>query len=264
MRREAFAPQHDMALWALIMADGDLDPPPALGDIARPALFLDFDGTLVDLAPSPDAITVPDHLPAALERKAEQLDGRLAVVSGRFVADVRKHLRDCAVVISGSHGAEITSPEGSPVGDREPSRVDDAVLAHARDFAAGMPSLLLEEKALGLGLHYRKCADRSDEVRRFAQDMASEHGLHLRHGKMVVELATTDATKGAGVHAIMAQPPFEGATPIFVGDDVTDEDGFAAVNELGGFGVLVGERRETNARYRLFDVAAVHQWLELE
>lgn len=241
-----------------------LDPPPALRDIAEPALFLDFDGTLVDLADSPSAITVPDHLGQALERKAAELNGRLAVVTGRFIEDLRRHLPRCRVVISGSHGAEVTSPEGSSINEHEPPRVGEAALAAARDFVERIDGLLLEEKALGIGLHYRGCADRAGEVRSFAEGLAREHGLHLRPGKMIFELATTDNNKGDGVRAIMAQPPFAGATPIFVGDDLTDEDGFAAANDLGGFAVLVGEKRETKARYRLFDVAAVHQWLELE
>ena len=168
------------------------------------------------------------------------------------------------MVISGSHGAEIESPEGSSVSEREAPRVPAAALAAAGDFAARTKGLLLEEKALGLGLHYRDCTASKDEVRAFAQHLARDHGLYLRDGKMILELATTDANKGDGVRAIMAQPPFAGATPIFIGDDLTDEDGFAAVNELGGFAILVGEMRETAARYRLLDVAAVHQWLEIE
>lgn len=243
---------------------GELAPPPALGEIDTPALLLDFDGTLVDLAPGPDEITVPDHLAAALERKAAQLDGRLAIVSGRFIGDLRKHLPTCRVVISGSHGAEITSPEGSPVSEHEARRVPDAALDAARDFAEQVDGLLLEEKTLGLGFHYRDCADRAEGIHEFASGLARDHGLYLRPGKMVVELSTTDADKGDGIRAIMAQPPFEGAIPVFLGDDLTDEDGFAAADQLGGFGVLVGESRETAARYRLLDVAAVHQWLELE
>ncbi len=242
----------------------DLDPPPSLRDLAHAALFLDFDGTLVELAATPDAITVPDHLPAAIERKAGAMDGRLAIVSGRFIADIRHHLPQCAVVICGSHGAEITSPDGSPVAERQVAGVPAAALAAARDFAGRTPGVTLEEKTLGIGLHYRDSADREAEVRAFAQGLVQDHGLFLRDGKMVLELATTDADKGDGVRAIMAQPPFAGATPVFVGDDVTDEDGFVAVNELGGFGVIVGERQKTHARYRLADVAAVHQWLELE
>jgi len=241
-----------------------LAPPPRLSEIADPALLLDFDGTLVDLAATPDAIDVPDHLGSALKRKAAMLDGRLALVSGRFVADLRGHLPDCGVVICGSHGAEIESPEGSSVATREVPRVSDAVLDEARAFAARSDGVLLEEKALGLGLHYRDRPDLQEEVHRFATRLAADHGLHLRDAKMLVELATTNANKGEGVREIMAQPPFAGATPVFVGDDLTDEDGFAAVNALGGFGILVGELRETAARYRLLDVAAVHNWLELE
>ncbi|WP_459788058.1 trehalose-phosphatase [Alteriqipengyuania sp. 357] len=243
---------------------GDLAPPPPLGEIARLALFLDFDGTLVDLAATPDGIDVPDHLAAALERKAAQLDGRLAVVTGRFIDDIRGHLPECSVVMSGSHGAEVTSPDGSPVAEREVPRVSDDVIAETRNFAGSVPGLVVEKKALGVGMHYRECPDRADDILSFARDLAARHGLHLREGKMLAELTTTDANKGDGVRHIMRNAPFAGATPVFVGDDLTDEDGFAAVEDLGGFGVLVGEMRETKARYRLFDVEAVHQWLELE
>lgn len=241
-----------------------LAPPPRLSEIAQPALLLDFDGTLVDLAATPDAITVPEYLGPALQSKAAALDGRLALVSGRFVGDLRSHLPDSRLVMCGSHGAEIESPEGSSVATRETPRVPDAVMESARAFVAGAGGVLLEEKALGLGLHYRDRPELADDVRRFARQLAADHDLHLREAKMLFELATTTANKGDGVRAIMAQPPFEGSVPVFVGDDQTDEDGFAAVDELGGFGILVGELRETKARYRLLDVAAVHDWLELE
>lgn len=240
-----------------------LSSPPALRDIAEPALLLDFDGTLVELAESPGAIVVPEYLATALQRRAQALDGRLAIVSGRFIADIRSHLPDCSVIISGSHGAEIESPDGSPVAARAASPMPEAALSAARDFAGPTKGLLLEEKALGIGLHYRDCPDAADEVRTFARDLASEHDLHLREGKMLFELATTNAHKGDAVRAIMAQSPFAGATPIFVGDDTTDEDAFHAVDRLGGFGVLVGEARVTAARYILPDVTAVHTWLEL-
>ena len=245
------------------MAAADLAPPPDLSAIERPALFLDFDGTLVELADSPDAIDVPGHLAAALERKAGELDGRLALVSGRHIADLRKHMPRCAIVMSGSHGAEVTSPDGSPVSEHAPPSLHEEAWDAAREFEQRTDGLLLERKTLGLGLHYRDCPDRRDDIRAFAQDLARKHGLHVREGKMVVELATTDSDKGAGLRAIMADPPFAGGTPVFLGDDTTDEDGFRAAQELGGFGVLVGEPRETAARYRLPGVEAVHQWLEL-
>ena len=255
---------YGMAMAAAASGSGDLASPPPLGDIARIALFLDFDGTLVELAGTPDGIDVPGHLSAALERKAAALDGRLAVVTGRFIDDIRGYLPECSVVMSGSHGAEVSSPDGSSVTERDVPRVPDAVLADVHAFAAETPGLVIEEKALGVGMHYRDCADRADEILSFARDLADRHGLHLRQGKMLAELTTTDANKGDGVRHIMRNAPFAGATPVFVGDDLTDEDGFAAVEDLGGFGVLVGDMRETKARYRLFDVEAVHQWLELE
>ena len=246
------------------MAAASLDPPPPLGDLGKVALFLDFDGTLVNLAGTPDGITVPAYLPGALERKAVGLEQRLAIVTGRFIADLRKHLPECRVVVSGSHGAEIASPDGVSVAEQEVPRISPAVLDAARDFAGRTKGLHIEEKFLGVGMHYRECPDQAEAILAFAQDLARTHGLYLREGKMLAELTTTDANKGDGVRHIMAQPPFVGATPVFVGDDLTDEDGFAAAADLGGFGVLVGDPRETKARFGLFDVTAVHHWLELE
>jgi len=248
---------------AVGMAAADLAPPPNLDAIPSAALFLDFDGTLVELADSPDAIDVPRHLASALERKARELNGRLALVSGRHIGDLRKHLPRCAIVMSGSHGAEVTSPDGSPVSEHAPPSLHDEAWDAARAFERSTHGLLLERKTLGLGLHYRECPERRDDIRAFAQDLADQHGLHVRDGKMVIELATTDSDKGVGLRAIMGDPPFAGGTPVFLGDDTTDEDGFRAAQELGGFGVLVGEPRETAARYRLPGVEAVHQWLEL-
>ena len=181
------------------MAAATLDTPPPLDDLGKVALFLDFDGTLVNLAETPDAITVPAHLSDALERKAASLDRRLAIVTGRFIADVRKHLPDCHVVVSGSHGAEIASPDGSSIAEQEVPRIEPAALEAARDFAARTPGLHIEEKDLGVGMHYRECPDRKDAILAFTQDLAQAHGLYLREGKMLAELTTTDANKGDGV-----------------------------------------------------------------
>ncbi|RYG36492.1 MAG: trehalose-phosphatase, partial [Burkholderiales bacterium] len=129
-------------------------------------------------------------------------------------------------------------------------------------FAKDRPGLHLEFKMLSVALHYRQAPQFTQEVLAFGRRLAWATGMKLQEGRMVVELRSPGSDKGDTVRAFMAQAPFAGATPVFVGDDVTDEDGFAAAADLGGFGVLVGERRDTWARAHLRDVTAVLAWLE--
>ena len=241
------------------MAESPQAPPLSLLDGA--ALFLDFDGTLVELAETPDAIQVSPALSPLIQRLAKRLDGRLAIISGRAIKDLERHLLCSGIAVSGSHGLELRLRNGShvPLGvSRE--------LDHARErtalYAASIPGLLVEEKPFSLALHYRKAPEREAEVHSFMTKLAESTGLALQRGKMVVELRPVGADKGDAVRALMAEPEFAGARPLFVGDDLTDEDAFRAAASLGGAGILVGAERETAAEWRLDDVAAVAVWLE--
>jgi trehalose 6-phosphate phosphatase len=129
-------------------------------------------------------------------------------------------------------------------------------------FAADRPGVIVEDKTLAAGLHYRQAPDVSADALALAASLAQETGLALQPGSMVLELKTPGTDKGAALTAFMAETPFKGAIPIMVGDDLTDEHGFEAADALGGFGVLVGPERPTAARYRLEDVAAVLDWLD--
>ncbi|HEX8467903.1 MAG TPA: trehalose-phosphatase [Allosphingosinicella sp.] len=236
-------------------------PPPPLSRLAPAALFLDFDGTLVDLADSPGAIALPAGLTLLLDRLSERLDGRLAIVSGRAVGDLQSHLGGCAAVLSGSHGAEIRYSDGRSIPVSAPPGLAEA-RESIRRFAEGGEGLLVEDKPAGVALHYRMAPERAEEADLFLEALARGSGLVLQRGKMVAELRPEGSDKGGAVRRLMAEPPFAGARPVFVGDDLTDEDAFRAAASLGGEGVLVGPARPSAARWRLEGVAQVMSWLE--
>jgi trehalose 6-phosphate phosphatase len=233
-------------------------PPPNLLNGA--ALFLDFDGTLVELAESPDSIRVPHGLHPLLERLSRTLSGRLAIVSGRAVEDLEGHLAGGRIALSGSHGLELRFPDGSFVPVVPPAGLAEAA-REARAFACA-EGLLLEEKPAGIALHYRRAPEREEAVRAFAAALAERTGLSVQPGKMVFELRPAGAHKGDAVRRLMAEPAFAGGRPLFVGDDLTDENAFEAAAALGGGGILVGSPRPTAALWRLASVAEVTRWLE--
>ncbi|MDI6624903.1 MAG: trehalose-phosphatase, partial [Brevundimonas sp.] len=138
--------------------------------------------------------------------------------------------------------------------------VRDAVAAFEA-FARTRPGIIVEDKAVSAGLHYRGAPAEGEAALALAKDLAGQTGLALQAGNLVVELKTPGTSKGTALKAFMQEPPFAGAVPVMLGDDLTDEDGFRAAETLGGFGVLVGPPRETAARYGLPDVDAVLAWL---
>jgi trehalose 6-phosphate phosphatase len=236
--------------------------PPPLSRLAPAALFLDFDGTLVELADSPGAIAVPLGLKPLLDRLAERLGDRLAIVSGRAVDDLRSHLGGrSAAVLSGSHGAELHYVDGRSVPVSPPPGLIEAREA-IRRFAQGAEGLLVEDKPAGVALHYRLAPERAGQADALLAALAERHGLALQRGKMVAELRQRDCDKGSALVRLMGEPPFAGARPVFVGDDLTDEDAFRAAAALGGDGILVGPDRPSSARWRLDGVADVTAWLE--
>lgn len=238
-----------------------LPPPPALTPAGH-CLLLDFDGTLVDLVDRPDAVEVDDALIALLDRLLGTFDGRLALVSGRSVAQIEGFLGEATrgIAVVGSHGAELQLSDKRITPDR-PGALDIAEQAFAAAFA-GEPGVLIEVKSLGVAVHYRMAPECGLTAHRLAEQYVGRDGLVLQSGKMMVELRAGGYDKGSGISALLAQPAFANHVPIFVGDDVTDEAGFAAVARMNGVGVLVGPMRDTAASYRLRDVAAVRAWLE--
>ncbi len=238
----------------------DLPPPPPL-DPDGAALFLDFDGTLVELADTPGAIRVSAGLAPTLERLRQRLDGRLAIVSGRSIADLERHLPAAGIAFSGSHGLELRFADGTRLSLSIPIGLDD-VRAEVERFAASVPGLIVEGKPAGIALHYRLAPREGPRADAFISALARARGFAVQRGAMVVELRPAGATKGDALKAFMTEPDFAGARPWFVGDDLTDEHAFQAAAALGGAGILVGAERDSAARYRLESVADVGRWLE--
>jgi len=236
-----------------------LNPPPPLEPDGA-ALFLDFDGTLVELADTPAAIRVSPGLKPMLERLRERLSGRLAIVSGRSLADLERHLPASGIAFSGSHGLELQLADGTRLPLSVPLGLDD-VRERVEAFAAPIPGLIVEGKPAGIALHYRLAPEQAARAQAFMAALAKERGFSVQRGAMVIELRPDGADKGDALRAFMSEPEFLRARPLFVGDDLTDEHAFAAAAALGGAGILVGPARETAARCRLDSVAAVADWL---
>ena len=242
-----------------------MTPPPLsrLQEAGPVSLFLDFDGTLVDIASSPDAIFVPGDLAPRLESLSARMHGRVALVSGRSLDNLASYLGgDLAVARAGSHGLERKCADGTLLGDA-PAAFPDAVRMAVAQFAGARKGLHYEAKSFGAALHYRAAPDCKAACRAFAAELAALYDLEVKRGKCVEELVSREADKGAALRAFMLQKGFAGSVPIFIGDDVTDEDGFCAAMELGGFGIVVGTRQNSCATYRLEAPAKVYEWLNL-
>lgn len=238
----------------------DTLPPPPADLLLNASLFLDFDGTLVEIADTPDAVRVPEALRQLLRDLNACMDGRVAIVSGRSVAEIAALIDPVSLTVAGSHGLEIAAAGEPPMTPERTAGVD-AALAALRDFAATRPGVLVEDKPFGVGLHYRQAPAEEASARELAARLADEHDLHLQLGKMVAELRLPGGDKGSALRTLMAEPGRASTRPVFMGDDVTDEAAFAAARELGGAGVLIGPARDTHASYRLDDVTAALAWL---
>lgn len=225
------------------------------------ALFLDLDGTLAPISARPQDVRPDPRRTGLLERLAGALHGRLAVVTGRTLEDADRILEGRVSAVAAVHGLIRRDASGLMHAHTPHPRLHEAAEAFRR-FAARDSGLLVEEKGLSVALHFRLARSCAPAARACARRLAAETGLTLQDGDMVAELRTPGPTKADSVRAFMAEAPFAGATPVFMGDDVTDEDGFAAALELGGAGILVGAPRATRAKYRLPGVDAALDWLE--
>lgn len=233
-------------------------PTPPASLLNSASLFLDFDGTLTEFVdpsrePLPGQPTL-DML-AALGRR---LDGRVAIISGRSLDSLAGLIPVDGLDLTGSHGLERRRPDGT----RTPLETPDFTPLHAegRELAVQF-GIFLEEKPTGAAFHYRGKPRVEHELTEAVRQLASRHDVEFRRGALVVEIRAPGPNKGDAVRTLMSETPFAGGVPLFIGDDVTDEDGFAAAAALGGHAILVGHPRETAAEFGLPSVKATLDWL---
>jgi trehalose 6-phosphate phosphatase len=228
---------------------------------AHAALFLDFDGTLVDIAERPEAVIVPPSLPPLLQRLSARLDGALAIVSGRPLADL-DHFLPVAIAKAGNHGAALRLTPGGEVEQPVLPQVPAAWRVRAEEFAATCPGAFVEEKAHGFALHYRQAPLAGAAAGAMMEALVAEDpdGFVLLPAHMAWEITPRGVSKGTAVAALMGRPPFAGRLPVFVGDDVTDEAGMAVARAAGGLGLRLQDRFGTPAVFRDWLTALEHRF----
>ena len=222
----------------------DSDPLPLLdADFrsTRMGLFLDFDGTLVDIAPTPDAIEVPPGLPSQLAALQRLTEGAVAIVTGRDVADIERHLPDFDGPVAGGHGSHFRMADGSVTTiDFDADRLS-AIKRKLAGFARTVDGLHMEDKTAGCVLHYRQAPGAGQAAHDFVEKLLEgQPGLVAEAAKMAVEIRSEDINKASAVASLAADPPFEGRVPVYAGDDISDEPAFQWVNTNGGHSIRVG------------------------
>ncbi|ODT19739.1 MAG: trehalose-phosphatase [Hyphomicrobium sp. SCN 65-11] len=234
---------------------------PSLGAPDQVAFFLDFDGTLVEVAERPDAVRLTERTRNALSRLTDATGGAVAVITGREIADLDRFLAPLRLPAAGVHGLTRRTRSG----ENHAAPIDEEFLRHAELLLAPLvlsePGLLLERKSNAVALHYRSRPDLESACRDVMDELAGiSRGIQIKRGKMVFEAKPALADKGTAIIDFLKEPPFAGRRPFFAGDDVTDEDAFAAVNKLDGITVKIG-LGETIAQHRVAGTAMFLDWL---
>jgi trehalose 6-phosphate phosphatase len=228
--------------------------------LSTDALFLDIDGTLLEIAATPSSVHVPQHLIELLYQVWVLMDGALALISGRELVDVDRLFAPYRFPGAGMHGCELRPYDRSaPL-----PRVDKTAIERLHEACARLtvhlPGALIEYKSCGVAIHYRLAPDMENSINDCAQTLLSDvgAGFHLLRGKHVCEIKPARYSKGTAILQLMTGVPFLGRRPIYIGDDVTDEDGFEAVNGLGGISIRVGYEGASLAQQRFGRPRDVH------
>ncbi|ABI55364.1 trehalose-phosphatase [Alkalilimnicola ehrlichii MLHE-1] len=227
------------------------------------AFFLDLDGTLLPIVPHPDDATLDACGRTVLRELMALSGGAVALVSGRTISAVDRVVEPLRLPVAGVHGAEWRDPAGRYHRPSAPSpRLMTALRDRLRALTAAYPGTFVEEKGIALAVHFRRAPEYQMPIQRALSEIAAGAAgqLTLQAGKCVYELRPADGDKGRAVRHFMAEAPFASRAPVYLGDDLTDEHAFVAVNALGGYSIKVGAGH-TEARWRLPDQPAVIDWL---
>lgn len=237
-------------------------PVPARPTGASWAFFLDVDGTLLDIAEAPDRVHVHPRVLEVLDALRAVTGGAVALVSGRAIRDLDALFEPLELPVAGLHGAQRRDAEGRLHLHPPDPRLGDVRNSLLR-WSKTHPGTLVEDKEGAIALHFRQAPEAEQAARRRVGDVLEdlEGDFVLQEGKCVLEIKPSGVSKATAIREFMAEPPFAGRQPVFLGDDVTDEDGFELVRQLGGLAVAVGERESEHAQWRLPDVASVLDWL---
>jgi trehalose 6-phosphate phosphatase len=243
-----------------IVKDGELTP--AINEPKRLALFLDLDGTILDIAAAPMEVSTPPELIGTLRDLKELLGGAVAVLTGRKISDVDRLLAPVRLAAAGVHGTEIRL---RPDDDIETSSdlVPDSLKKSVERLAGKTPGLLFEDKGFSIAVHYRAAPEMEPTLEKELSRLLDHHSsrLVLSHGRCVLELVPDRSTKGAALQEMMRLPPFRGRVPVMIGDDMPDETALAAAVGLGGLGLKVGGEHFREGPIDFREPAEVRDWL---
>lgn len=234
-----------------------------LADPRQWALFLDIDGTLLNVASTPDAVRVPAGLVPVLGMLSQRLDGAIAILTGRRVGDADRLLAPLKLVASGVHGAEMRGEAGGPVEELAPS-IPSSIVQAMNNISHLASGVLIERKGSGVAVHYRNAplARKALQSEVAAIIAASSYHLALREGRKVLEAVPAGFSKGTALRWLAERPPFKGRRPVMIGDDVGDECAFQEAERLGGLGLRVAGEHFSQAGSDFAGVADVRGWLK--
>jgi trehalose 6-phosphate phosphatase len=228
------------------------------------ALFLDIDGTILELAETPREVVVTPQIRKLMLNLDTVTRGAFALVSGRSLSDIDALFGNAGLSVAGLHGMECrTGYDGVTHVQSVDAALMESFRGRLRVFIDQHPGLMLEDKKLSIAIHFRQASQLQAEVERILRDTIAGHDsvFHIQSGKMIAEIKPRASNKGLAIRRFMQTPPFRGRIPLFIGDDITDEDGFCAVNELGGISIKVGQGPSC-AGCCLGNPADVIEWLE--
>ncbi len=227
------------------------------------ALFLDVDGTLVEIAETPAAVHIEPDVLTILRRLTGTFENAVALVSGRSIETIDRLFEPLCLPVAGLHGLEVRNAKGDIHRVASESNRLEEIRETLKRYADESPGILLENKGATLALHYRQAPEQAEAAKTLVSDLLGKQdgNYHFLKGKMVLEVKPANVHKGQAVEHLLSAPPFAGRLPVYIGDDITDEDGFATVNRLGGHSIRVGMEGATAATRRIESVSALLGWL---